>query len=122
MIGMEVKNPAGEELGKIGDIVIDFKTDKVAYCVLRVGGPLGIGEKLLAVPLRAFEPSMDRSYLVLHADKENLAHAEGFDHHHWPSVSNPPWGAESLWKEPQGVGKPLQETPAPQKPPQNNNP
>ena len=31
LIGMEVKNPQGEKLGKIYDVVLDFSKDRIAY-------------------------------------------------------------------------------------------
>jgi hypothetical protein len=58
------------------------------------------------VPLSAFQPSPDGSHLTLHADREKLARAEGFDRNNWPSVANPPWGAEPVWQESPGLSKP----------------
>jgi sporulation protein YlmC with PRC-barrel domain len=99
LIGMEVKNQQGEKLGKIQDVVIDFAGDRVGYVVLNADeGALATG-KLHAVPLRAFQPSVDGKELILNADKEKLANAQALTKDNWPSPSNPSWGAEPFWQE-----------------------
>lgn len=104
LIGMEVRNQNGEKLGKIRDIVFDLNRDQVAYVVLAVSeGAFGLREKLHAVPLRAFQANPDGEGIILNADKEKLARAEGFDKNHWPSISNPSWGAEPFWQETRGT-------------------
>jgi sporulation protein YlmC with PRC-barrel domain len=98
LIGMEIKNQAGESLGKIRDVVIDLKTERAAYCVLAVSGGMFSKEKLLAVPLRAFQVDAEGTTLTLNTDKDKLARAEGFDRNNWPSPENPVWAAEPFWK------------------------
>ena len=99
LVGMTVKNQQGEKLGKIDDVVIDLAGEKVAYCVLSVSQGAFSTDKLHAVPLRAFQASADGSHLMLNADKEKLAQAEGFNKDNWPSPSNPSWGAQPFWQE-----------------------
>jgi sporulation protein YlmC with PRC-barrel domain len=48
LIGTKVKNEKGESVGAIDDIVIDRQ--RVLYAILEVGGFLGIGAHLVAVP------------------------------------------------------------------------
>jgi sporulation protein YlmC with PRC-barrel domain len=104
LIGAEVKNLEGEKLGDIKDVVIDFETGNVAYVVMSAGGLLGIGEKNLAVPLKAFTASADRSdsdaHLILRADKESINRAEGIGEQ-WPATRNPSFGAMPFWQEPE---------------------
>ena len=96
LIGMQVRNQNDEKLGEIEDVVIDLSSAKVSYAVLDAGGVLK--DKLFAVPLNAFTPGADYSYLILHADKSKMEAAQGFDKASWPSVSNPTWGAE-FWEK-----------------------
>jgi sporulation protein YlmC with PRC-barrel domain len=49
LIGIAVKNPAGETLGDINDLMLD-QHGKVTAVVIGVGGLLGVGEKWVAVP------------------------------------------------------------------------
>jgi sporulation protein YlmC with PRC-barrel domain len=109
LIGLDVKNKEGETLGKIRDVVFDFKNERVAYCVLGINEGILTRDKLLAVPLRAFVSSADGSSLTLNADKEKLARAEGIQPDKWPSAESPSWGAEPFWKEPASESKPAGE-------------
>ena len=94
---MAVRNAAGEDLGKINDIVIDMNTAKVNYVALEFGGFLGVGDKLFAIPWHAFkyQPKPDDEHLVLNVTKERLKNAPGFDKNHWPNMANPRWNAET---------------------------
>jgi sporulation protein YlmC with PRC-barrel domain len=100
LLGMEVRNPSGESLGHIKDLVLDWKTEQVSYAVIRVTptGDSGGKEKLLAVPLAALAPDTDQKHLVLNADRSKMQAARGFDRDNWPSASNPSWGAEPFWQ------------------------
>jgi sporulation protein YlmC with PRC-barrel domain len=48
LIGANVTNDKNESIGKIDDLVID--SNRVMYGVLQVGGFLGVGSRLVAVP------------------------------------------------------------------------
>lgn len=88
--GIDVKNPAGENIGKIKDLMIDWTSGKVAYAVLSFGGFLGMGDKLFAVPLESFEfdTADENDRIVLNVDKEHLEDAPGFDKDHWPNAAD----------------------------------
>jgi sporulation protein YlmC with PRC-barrel domain len=98
LIGMSVRNEQGENLGDIKDLVIDPEKGTVSYAVLSSGGVLGVGEKLLAVPLTAFTRSADEKHLVLQASKDNISQAESIGNN-WPSVQNPSFGAMPFWQQ-----------------------
>ena len=100
ILGMDVRNQSGEPLGHIKDLVFDWKTEQVSYAVISTAPKdlLGLGGKLLAVPLTALAVSSDQKHLILNADKSKVATAPGFDSHNWPSVSNPSWGADPFWQ------------------------
>src|SRR5450432_1203136 len=48
LVGDQVQNSAGEDLGKVDEIMIDIPAGKAAYAVLSFGGFLGMGNKLFA--------------------------------------------------------------------------
>jgi sporulation protein YlmC with PRC-barrel domain len=98
LIGTAVENPAGDKLGKIDEVVVDFDNGRVAYCVLDVEHGILGSAKYLAVPLAALQPSADGARLILNADKDKVAAAQGFDRENWPSVANPSWGAQPFWQ------------------------
>ncbi len=84
MIGMDVKNAKGEDLGEIKDLIVDVANARVYYAVLEFGGFLGLGEKLFAYPVRMFKTAADRDDLVLNVDEARLKAAPGFARDNWP--------------------------------------
>lgn len=87
---MRVYNPAGEDLGKISDLVMDAKDGKVAYCVLSYGGVAGVGAKMFAVPCDALAMhEKDKTqYFVLNMDQAKLEKATGFRNEDWPTEAD----------------------------------
>lgn len=97
IVGAAVQNSNGEKIGSIEDLVIDADSGKVTYAALGVGGVLGIGEKLFAVPFEEFKLTEDSSKnpaLVLDISKERLEKAPGFDKNNWPDFGNPQWRSQ----------------------------
>jgi hypothetical protein len=62
IIGSGVTNDQQETIGKIDDLLVG-RSDKVLYAVISVGGFLGVGSKLVAVPYDSL--SIGKSSLVL---------------------------------------------------------
>jgi hypothetical protein len=89
-----VMNPAGENLGKLEDLMLDFDNGRVAYGVLSFGGFLGMGDKLFAIPFQALRRDSDRNAFVLDVDKEKLKKAPGFDKDNWPNTADRTWGTQ----------------------------
>ena len=61
VLGLNVQNAAGEDIGEINDIVLDPKSGRVRYAALSFGGLLGLGDKLFAIPWDAFDCRYDAS-------------------------------------------------------------
>jgi sporulation protein YlmC with PRC-barrel domain len=91
VIGFNVKNRQGEELGQIEELMIDPQDGRIAYAVLSVGGFLGMGDKLFAVPWEALTPMPEEQTFNLDVNKEKLAQAPGFDKNNWPDMANREW-------------------------------
>jgi sporulation protein YlmC with PRC-barrel domain len=95
LIGADVENTQGEDLGDITDIVINRADGSVVYAVLSAGGFLGIGDKYFAIPMEAFKPAADdEDKLILDIDKQRLSNAPGFDKNNWPDMANEEWGSQ----------------------------
>jgi sporulation protein YlmC with PRC-barrel domain len=94
LAGDKVRNAAGEDLGKVDEIMIDIPSGKVAYAVLSFGGILRMGNKLFAVPWSALQVDEDEKCLVLNVDKQTLENAPGFDKDNWPDMADAAWGGE----------------------------
>lgn len=71
LIGSSVNNDKNENIGKIDDIIID--NNRVMYAVLQVGGFLGLGSRLIAVPYDSLKIDETGKKLVLPgASKDEL--------------------------------------------------
>jgi sporulation protein YlmC with PRC-barrel domain len=94
LTGDSVRNSAGEDLGKIEEIMIDLVSGRVAYAVLSFGGFLGIGDKLFMVPWNSLTVDQVSHEFVLDVPREELETSPGFDRNHWPDMADPSYGRE----------------------------
>jgi sporulation protein YlmC with PRC-barrel domain len=116
LIGQEVKNPQGQTLGKIYDLVLTSDRSQVAYIALSSGGILGMGDDLYAVPWSSLQVSSDkqstkgmtegnkqadpqnavgaRTY-ILNISKARLEKQNGFKQDRWPKAGNLHWDSTS---------------------------
>lgn len=90
IIGTDVRNPQGEDLGDIKELVLD-SSGNIAYAVISLGGVMGVGDKLYAVPWKAFRLDSAKNNYVLDVDKERLKGAPAFDAARWPDMANTQW-------------------------------
>jgi hypothetical protein len=94
LAGDSVRNSAGENLGKVKELMIDLPTGRVAYAVLSFGGILNMGNKLFAVPWNALTLDEDEKQFILDIDKSRLENAPGFDKDNWSDMADASWGQE----------------------------
>ncbi|MDO9488206.1 MAG: PRC-barrel domain-containing protein [Sphingomonadaceae bacterium] len=87
--GTDVAGADGESLGSISELMIDSGSGGVAYAVLAYGGLLGVGEKLFAVPWRAFDVDAASGAIKLSVPRERLDALPGFDKDAWPTEPDP---------------------------------
>lgn len=97
LIGMEIRNAEPNRLGKVEDIVFDYKSGKIAYIVMGRNNLLGMRQKQWAVPMSAFNPSEETRSLVLNSTVPQLEAAQGLQEGQWPAINNPTWGAQPFW-------------------------
>jgi sporulation protein YlmC with PRC-barrel domain len=94
VIGTDIVNAKGDNLGEVKDVVIDPSTGRVAYAVVAFGGFLSMGEKLFAVPFNALNYNEDKNEYVLNISKERLEKAPGFDPDQWPMMNDEKWNRD----------------------------
>jgi hypothetical protein len=94
IIGANVRDPKDRKIGQIKDLILDGGRGEIAYAVVNFGGVLGVGKKFHAIPWTALQPSDDGNYYILHADRETIAQAPGFDKARWPDMADRKWNAE----------------------------
>jgi sporulation protein YlmC with PRC-barrel domain len=91
LLGNDVYNKDGEDLGDIKEFMIDMASGKIAYAVLSFGGVLGMGDKLFAVPWAALALDTTNKRFTLNVPKNALKDAPGFDKDRWPVMSDRTW-------------------------------
>jgi len=92
--GDSVYDVAGKFLGEIEELVLDIHSGRVAYALMAVGGFLGMGRKMLAIPWSTV--TIDRAYqrCVINVDLERLIDAPSLDGDPLPRMADPSWATE----------------------------
>lgn len=93
LMGNDVYNSQGEDLGDVKEFMIDMASGKVSYAVLSFGGLMGMGDKLFAVPWSALTLDTVNKRFMLNVAKSTLNDAPGFDKDQWPSMADPTWAS-----------------------------
>ena len=74
LIGAEVKSSAGENYGKVEDVIMDPQTSKATFAIIGKGGVLKLGEKRLPVPWQALTINSEKQ-VTLNMDAQKLGSA-----------------------------------------------
>lgn len=101
----KVVNLAGDEIGRIEELMIDVTTGRVAYAVMSFGGLMGLHEKLFALPWSALTVDETHKRFVVNVARDALETMDGFDKDHWPDLNDleyatgvyRAWGATPYW-------------------------
>lgn len=68
MIGDSVKNPKGEDLGKLEQLIMDSETKRIEYAMISIGDT----GQLKAYPWSSFKVNKEQGNVVLNVTKEQL--------------------------------------------------
>ena len=108
--GKIVRNPQGEYLGTIADVVFDSEghVSLVALSQYPTWG-LGMAWRMLAIPFDALNYDAGKGYFVLNTSRERLASAPDFQKE---NLSNQEWvtgvyqyyGVQPYWTEEESIG------------------
>jgi len=103
LIGFNIENADGDNIGEINDLLVDLGSGHVTYAVLSFGGFLGLGDQLVAIPLRLFESAPETNgnravaNIVLNVEPETLENAPAFDLDAFPETNTTGWDTE--WRQ-----------------------
>lgn len=87
----KLRNPQGEELGEIGELIVDPVRGQIVYAVVELGGFLGLGERYFPVPWSLVRPAPDGDAFVLNVAKERLTAAPQFARDNRPNMADRQW-------------------------------
>jgi hypothetical protein len=106
--GTPVYNRAGEHLGTIEDLMLDKRSGRVAYAVMRFGGFLGFGERIHPLPWSVLTYDVSLGGYVVDLDRDRLdaaphyaaGEAPDWTSREWGRRVDDYWGARSIWGAP----------------------
>ncbi len=75
MIGAALRNTRDEYLGEVNDVVFDPDGGTITHALVEVGGFLGLGQDVVAVPLSALKVTSDRETYIIRMTPERLEEA-----------------------------------------------
>lgn len=85
----KVKDAAGEDIGRVSDLILRDTDGKVCFIEVTSGGVLGIGAKTFLVPSEAIE-SFDHYKVVLGHSQQHIVNGPAYD----PELTKEPdWAA-----------------------------
>ena len=99
--GRKVFDSAGEEIGKVDDLLVDDEENKVRFLRIGTGGFLGVGKQHFLVPVDAVA-SIEADRVTISRDRARLTDAPAYD----PEVTYDPayyanlygwWGYNPYW-------------------------
>lgn len=92
--GDSVYDVGGKFLGEIEELVLDIHSGRVAFALMAVGGFLGMGRKMFAIPWSTV--TVDRAYqrCVINIDLERLVDAPSLDGDLLPRMADPVWATQ----------------------------
>jgi sporulation protein YlmC with PRC-barrel domain len=77
LFGMNVVDPSGKKLGELKDLLLS-KNEKVIHAIVSIGGVLGMGEKLVAVPFHSLQVNKTDEKIILNVTEKQLEQAADF--------------------------------------------
>jgi sporulation protein YlmC with PRC-barrel domain len=95
VIGKSVRNPQGNDIGKIDDMVVDMNTGDVRYAILSFDPGILSSEKLLPVPVSELRMAADRDDIVYNVSRDKLERS---------AIDRSEWN-ENFLRDPARVGR-----------------
>lgn len=89
--GADIVDPTGEQIGQVGDLIVDLHKGKIPYAIVEFGGFLGIGADKVAVPIAALRWDAAEEQFVLNTTEEQLENAPEFDPDNWDQLEDDSW-------------------------------
>jgi sporulation protein YlmC with PRC-barrel domain len=78
LLGMDVINSSGEDIGEIDDLTVG--EDGSIEAVLALGGVLGMGEKMVTIGYDNMQFDEEREHLIVNITEEELENMDEFQY------------------------------------------
>jgi len=88
LLGAKISDRDGHPIGIVADVMMAAAEGRIVYVALSVGGFVGIGERLFAVPWACFVIDPVGGALAVDFASAVLDGRDGFDKDSWPSAAD----------------------------------
>ncbi|MCB0061707.1 MAG: PRC-barrel domain-containing protein [Caldilineaceae bacterium] len=101
LLGYNVYNLNGDNIGSINNMLINVQNGDILFATIEYGGFLDIGDRVVPIPLSAFEWQSENE-VVLVVDEQELDSLPDVGTN-WPNVADPSWNDDivNFWN---GIG------------------
>jgi sporulation protein YlmC with PRC-barrel domain len=72
VLGTNVRDPAGQKIGEVEDVILDKESNRIMFAVLSFGGFLGVAEKYHPLPWASLDYDENQNAYVVNFTKEQL--------------------------------------------------
>jgi len=79
LLKSNVYNQEGDKIGSIDDFIVGGENE-VSFAIISVGGFLGIGDRLVAIPAKLFTSNKEHQVVLAKASKEDLEALPAFQY------------------------------------------
>jgi sporulation protein YlmC with PRC-barrel domain len=95
VMGLQLKDSAGQTIGEVKDVVLDRAQGTIAFVVVDFSDDVAnAGDKLFAVPWESLKPGADHGVFTVNMTRDKLDKAPGFEKNQWPDFSDSAQAAE----------------------------
>jgi sporulation protein YlmC with PRC-barrel domain len=89
ILGAAIKNKAGEDVGKLDELIVDLHEGFIVNTVFAAGGVLGIGAEHYLLPWKMLTHSKEEGKLIANVDKQMLESMPRYEGENKPASSPP---------------------------------
>jgi sporulation protein YlmC with PRC-barrel domain len=83
LIGKEVQNTSGEQLGSINDLLISMDKGQITTAALETGGVMGVGSKLTSVDWPSVQFQSGRNVATINQTRQQLQNSAAGEQEYW---------------------------------------
>jgi sporulation protein YlmC with PRC-barrel domain len=94
LIGSKVEDSAGEDVGKLDNLIVDLESGRIIAAIVGTGGLLGVGQTLHALPPRQLTFDAEEGAFTTRLTKEQFSSAPAFSAENRRNLDNPQWARD----------------------------
>lgn len=88
IIGGDVKDPAGKDIGDIKEVVVNLDSGTVRYAVIEFDRGWFKADRYVAVPMQSLKRTGDKDEFVISKTRAELESAPSFERDKWPNIND----------------------------------